>query len=159
MLDYGLYLKHSHQFLKQLYKLKIHIANVQTYETTYEHSVNRPVLFLRVVKHGHLSEIQNTLHLTQLCQLSLTRRIKMEGLIKLQSEIVITARGNHQAGNDLLLSLMSTPVLKLSCTVTGVHKYEHITSVILDQVWISDRYNLIFADIATGYNVIRREDS
>nr|XP_022304587.1 LOW QUALITY PROTEIN: uncharacterized protein LOC111111742 [Crassostrea virginica] len=82
----------------------------------------------------------------------------MEGLIKLLSEIQITARGNRQAGNDLLLSLMSSPVIKLSCTVTGVHKCEHITCGILDQAWISDRYNLFLADKATGYNVTRVED-
>ena len=112
-------------------------------------------MFLRVVKHGYLSEIQNIPHLTQHCQISLTRRIEMEGLIKLLSEIQITERGNRQAGNDLLLSLMSSPVLKLSYTVTGVQKCEHITCVI----WISDRYSLILADIAAGYNVIRVEDS
>uniref|UniRef100_K1RKZ0 Tripartite motif-containing protein 2 n=1 Tax=Magallana gigas TaxID=29159 RepID=K1RKZ0_MAGGI len=62
-----------------------------------------------------------------------------------------------QQGNQCLLKLMSPPEILQSLTVTGVG-CNHISCVTSDQVWVSDRNNLILTD-TTGVPLHCVEDS
>ena len=52
-------------------------------------------------------------------------------------------------GLEDLLTLLSSPVVQKSLSVTGVENCLHISCVTPDRVWVSDINNLIFTDTAT----------
>ncbi|XP_022311745.1 uncharacterized protein LOC111116982 isoform X2 [Crassostrea virginica] len=139
--------------------MKRNIARIQKYEHRYEKSANRPVQFLRFIKTVHLPQIQDTPHLSQHCLLSLTQKINTGDMIELLSEIKITGSGKQrQAGNELLPTLMSSPVLQKSLSVTGVEFCYHISSVTSDRVWVSDWNNVSLIDTAAGNTIYRLTD-
>ena len=73
-------------------------------------------------------------------------------VVNLMKGMRLVETGKRQApGTELLLTLMSSPVLQKSLSVTGVDDCRHISFVTPDRVWVSDnRYNLILTDTATG---------
>ena len=96
------------RFLRQKKKIRETLSGFR-----YEKSANRPVQFLRFIKTVHLPQIQDTPRLSQHCLLSLTQKINTGDMIKLLSEIKITESGKQrQAGNELLPTLMSSPVVQ-----------------------------------------------
>ena len=139
--------------------MKRNIVRIQKCEHRYEKSANRPVQFLRFNKTVHLPQIQGTPHLSQHCLLSLTQKINTGDMVKLLSEIKITESGKQQqTENELLPTLMSSPVLQKSLSVTGVEFCYHISSVTSDRVWVSDWNNVSLIDTAAGKTIYRLTD-
>ena len=135
-------------------KMKRNIVMIQKYEHRYEKSANRPVQFLRFIKTVHLPQIQDTPHLSQHLLLSLTQKINTGDMIKLLSEIKITWSGKQrEAGNELLPTLMSSPVLLKYILVASVKYCYHISCVTPGRLWISDWNNVILKDTATGKTI------
>ena len=131
--------------------MKTNNARILKYEHRYEKSANRPVQFLRFIKTVHLPQIQDTPQLSQHCLLSLSQKINTGDMVKLLSEIKITqSEKNRQAGNELLPTLMSSPVLQKSLSVTGVKYLFHISCVTPDRVWISYMDIISLLDTATS---------
>nr|XP_022312702.1 uncharacterized protein LOC111117756 [Crassostrea virginica]XP_022312703.1 uncharacterized protein LOC111117756 [Crassostrea virginica]XP_022312704.1 uncharacterized protein LOC111117756 [Crassostrea virginica] len=134
--------------------MKRNIVMIQKYEHRYEKSANRPVQFLRFIKTVHLPQIQDTPLLSQHCLLSLTQKINTGDMIKLLSEIKITGSGKQRlAGNELLPTLMSSPVLLKYILVASVKYCYHISCVTPGRLWISDWNNVILKDTATGKTI------
>ena len=65
----------------------------------------------------------------------------------------------RRAGVEDLLTLLSSPVVQKSLSVTGVKYCRHISRVTPDRVWVSDYDNLILTDTATGKQLHSVEDS
>eukprot|EP00105_Crassostrea_gigas_P035373 XP_019919521.1 PREDICTED: uncharacterized protein LOC105319963 [Crassostrea gigas] len=74
------------------------------------------------------------------------------------SDIPTTETEKPQKGNKYLLKLMSGAKNHQSLTVTGVRCSYHISCVTSDQVWVSDRNNLILTN-TTGVHLQHVKDS
>ncbi|XP_078320132.1 uncharacterized protein LOC111101947 [Crassostrea virginica] len=108
------------------------------FEQLSETMETRPFKFLRIMtrKHSPRKDTMKTI-------------IKM--LINLMKEIRLVPSGiPRRAEDEDLLTLLSSPVLQKSLSVTGVKQCRHISCVTPDRVWVSDRNNLILTDTATG---------
>ena len=100
--------------------------------------VKKPIKFLRIItqKHSPRKDTMKTI-------------ITM--LVNLMKEIRLVPSGIPRwAGVEDLLTLLSSPVVQKSLSVTGVEWCGHISCVTPDRVWISDLNNLILTDTATG---------
>nr|XP_022290315.1 uncharacterized protein LOC111101954 [Crassostrea virginica] len=98
----------------------------------------RPIKFLRIMtrKHSPRKDTMKTI-------------IKM--LINLMKEIRLVPSGiPRRAEVEDLLTLLSSPVVQKSLSVTGVKECFHISCVTPDRVWVSDYNKLILTDTATG---------
>nr|XP_022299087.1 uncharacterized protein LOC111107933 isoform X3 [Crassostrea virginica] len=98
----------------------------------------RPFKFLRIMtrKHSPRKDTMKTI-------------IKM--LVNLMKEIRLVPSGiPRRAGVEDLLTLLSSPVVQKSLSVTGVEHCSHISCVTPDRVWVSDKNNIILIDTATG---------
>ena len=115
--------KERNRFSIQL--IKTIIDKVQYYEHIYEQTTYRSVEFLRFIKQRRLPRMKNT------------NDIWMERLNTLLSKIEIIKKGKRCAGNELLLTLMPSPMLQESFSLTTVYRCLHISCVISDRVWIS----------------------
>nr|XP_022295075.1 uncharacterized protein LOC111105198 [Crassostrea virginica] len=108
------------------------------YEQMSETMETRPFKFLRIMtrKHSPRKDTMKTI-------------INM--LVNLMKEIRLVPSGiPRQAGVEDLLTLLSSPVVQKSLSVTGVKKCEHIFCATPDRVWLSDEHNIILTDTATG---------
>ncbi|XP_078311701.1 uncharacterized protein LOC111100413 isoform X1 [Crassostrea virginica] len=97
-----------------------------------------PIKFLRIMtrKHSPRKDTMKTI-------------IKM--LVNLMKEIRLVPSGiPRRAGVEDLLTLLSSPVVQKSLSVTGVVFCFHISCVTPDRVWVSDWDNIILTDTATG---------
>ena len=84
--------------------------------------------------------------------------IKM--LVNLMKEIRLIPSGiPRKAGVEDLLTLLSSPLVQKSLSVTGVERCYHISCVTPGRVWVSDVNNLILTDTATGKQLHSVEDS
>nr|XP_022287960.1 uncharacterized protein LOC111100406 isoform X2 [Crassostrea virginica] len=107
----------------------------------------RPIKFLRIMtrKHSPRKDTMKTI-------------ITM--LVNLMKEIRLVPSGiPRRAGVEDLLTLLSSPVVQKSLSVTGVEECYHISCMTPDRVWVSDRDNLILTDTATGKQLHSVEDS
>ncbi|XP_078311496.1 uncharacterized protein LOC144618741 [Crassostrea virginica] len=108
------------------------------FEQLSETMETRPFKFLRIMtrKHSPRKDTMKTI-------------INM--LVNLMKEIRLVPSGiPRRAGVEDLLTLLSSPVVQKSLSVTGVDHCYHISCVTPDRVWVSDRNNLILTDTATG---------
>ncbi|XP_078327780.1 uncharacterized protein LOC111117144 [Crassostrea virginica] len=108
------------------------------FEQLSETMETRPFKFLRIMtrKHSPRKDDMKTI-------------ITM--LVNLMKEIRLVPSGiPRQAGVEDLLTLLSSPVVQKSLSVTGVKYCSHISCVTPDRVWVSDVNNLILTDTATG---------
>nr|XP_022289266.1 uncharacterized protein LOC111101189 [Crassostrea virginica] len=108
------------------------------FEKLSETMETRPIKFLRIMtqKHSPRKDTMKTI-------------IKM--LVNLMKEIRLVPSGiPRRAGVEDLLTLLSSPVVQKSLSVTGVKECYHISCVTPDRVWVSDYNNLILTDTATG---------
>ncbi|XP_078330235.1 uncharacterized protein LOC111117742 [Crassostrea virginica] len=128
-----------------------HMTNLLRYYHRFEQlsktMETRPFKFLRIMtrKHSPWKDTMKTI-------------IPM--LVNLMKEIRLVPSGiPRQAGVEDLLTLLSSPVVQKSLSVTGVKHCSHISCVTPDRVWVSDRNNLILTDTATGKQQHRVEDS
>nr|XP_022337210.1 uncharacterized protein LOC111133278 isoform X3 [Crassostrea virginica] len=127
---------------------------VHRYEQLYDIMVKQPIKFLRIMtrKHNYL-KIQEILHTKKDQDKLLTQRGKKEMdnmVVSLMKGMRLVETGKRQEpGTELLLTMMSSPVLQKSLSVTGV-QCGHISCVTPDRVWVSDDSNLILTDTATG---------
>ncbi|XP_078327692.1 uncharacterized protein LOC111117735 [Crassostrea virginica] len=81
-------------------------------------------------------------------------------LVNLMKEIRLVPSGiPRRAGVEDLLTLLSSPVVQKSLSVTGVNRCYHISCVTPDRVWVSDDINLILTDTATGKQLHSMEHS
>ncbi|XP_078327669.1 uncharacterized protein LOC144623212 isoform X2 [Crassostrea virginica] len=81
-------------------------------------------------------------------------------LVNLMKEIRLVPSGiPRRAGVEDLLTLLSSPVIQKSLSVSGVNNCLHISCVTPDRVWVSDDDNLILTDTATGKQLHSVEDS
>ncbi|XP_078311344.1 uncharacterized protein LOC144618665 isoform X2 [Crassostrea virginica] len=98
----------------------------------------RPIKLLRIMtrKHSPRKDTMKTI-------------INM--LVNLMKEIRLVPSGiPRRAGVEDLLTLLSSPVVQKSLSVTGVTRCLHISCVTPDRVWVSDYINIILTDTATG---------
>ncbi|XP_022312681.1 uncharacterized protein LOC111117748 isoform X2 [Crassostrea virginica] len=80
-------------------------------------------------------------------------------LVNLMKKIQLVPSGiPRRAGVEDLLTLLSSPVLQKSLSVTGVSECDHISCVTPDRVWVSDWNNIILTDTATGKQLHSVED-
>nr|XP_022289267.1 uncharacterized protein LOC111101190 [Crassostrea virginica]XP_022289268.1 uncharacterized protein LOC111101190 [Crassostrea virginica]XP_022289269.1 uncharacterized protein LOC111101190 [Crassostrea virginica]XP_022289270.1 uncharacterized protein LOC111101190 [Crassostrea virginica]XP_022289271.1 uncharacterized protein LOC111101190 [Crassostrea virginica]XP_022289272.1 uncharacterized protein LOC111101190 [Crassostrea virginica] len=117
------------------------------FEQLNETMETRPIKFLRIMtrKHSPRKDTMKTI-------------ITM--LVNLMKEIRLIPSGiPRRAGVEDLLTLLSSPVVQKSLSVTGVKECRHISCVTPDRVWVSDRNNLILTDTATGKQLHSVEDS
>ncbi|XP_078311367.1 uncharacterized protein LOC111100450 isoform X3 [Crassostrea virginica] len=117
------------------------------YEQLSETMVTRPFKFLRIVtrKHSPRKDTMKTI-------------INM--LVNLMKRIRIVPSGiPRRAGVEDLLTLLSSPVVQKSLSVTGVKYCFHISCVTPDRVWVSDLNNIILTDTATGKQLHSVENS
>nr|XP_022289273.1 uncharacterized protein LOC111101191 [Crassostrea virginica] len=116
------------------------------YEQLSETMETRPIKFLRIMtrKHSPRKDTMKTI-------------ITM--LVNLMKEIRLVPSGiPRRAGVEDLLTLLSSPVVQKSLSVTGVEYCSHISCVTPDRVWVSDYNNLILTDTATGKQLHSVED-
>nr|XP_022288247.1 uncharacterized protein LOC111100549 isoform X1 [Crassostrea virginica] len=116
------------------------------FEQLSETMETRPIKFLRIMtrKHSPRKDTMKTI-------------ITM--LVNLMKEIRLVPSGiPRQAGVEDLLTLLSSPVVQKSLSVTGVEGCLHISCVTPDQVWVSDYNKLILTDTATGKQLHSVED-
>nr|XP_022303175.1 uncharacterized protein LOC111110814 [Crassostrea virginica]XP_022303252.1 uncharacterized protein LOC111110814 [Crassostrea virginica]XP_022303323.1 uncharacterized protein LOC111110814 [Crassostrea virginica] len=117
------------------------------YEQLSKTVETRPIKFLRIMtkKHSPRKDDMKTI-------------ITM--LVHLMKEIRLVPSGiPRRAGLEDLLTLLSSPVLQKSLSVTGVDHCPHISCVTPDWVWVSDYNKLILTDTATGKQLHSVEDS
>ncbi|XP_022288140.2 uncharacterized protein LOC111100486 isoform X2 [Crassostrea virginica] len=117
------------------------------FEQLSETMETKPIKFLRIMtrKHSPRKDTMKTM-------------IKM--LVNLMKEIRLVPSGiPRRAGVEDLLTLLSSPVVRKSLSVTGVKQCFHIFCVTPDRFWVSDLYNLILTDTATGKQLHRVEHS
>ncbi|XP_078341301.1 uncharacterized protein LOC144617772 isoform X2 [Crassostrea virginica] len=117
------------------------------FEQLSETMETRPFKFLRIMtrKHSPRKDTMKTI-------------IKI--LVNLMKEIRLVRSGIlRRAGVEDLLTLLSSPVVQKSLSLTGVEYCYHISCVTPDRVWVSDWDNLILTDTATGKQLHRVEHS
>nr|XP_022337249.1 uncharacterized protein LOC111133288 isoform X2 [Crassostrea virginica] len=128
---------------------------VHRYEQLSDIMVKKPIEFLRIMTRKHDSlKIQEKVHTQRDQKQFLTQRGKKEMVnmvVNLMKGMRLVETGKRQApGTELLLTLMASPVLQKSLSVTGVEYCRHISCVTPDWVWVSDYDNLILTDTTTG---------
>ncbi|XP_078330238.1 uncharacterized protein LOC144617729 [Crassostrea virginica] len=117
------------------------------FEQLSETMETRPFRFLRIMtkKHSPRKDDMKTI-------------INM--LVNLMKEIRLVPSGiPRRAGVEDLLTLLSSPVVQKSLSVTGVKCCRHISCVTPDRVWVSDYNNIILTDTATGKKLHSVENS
>nr|XP_022312680.1 uncharacterized protein LOC111117747 [Crassostrea virginica] len=108
---------------------------------------SRPLRFLRIMTRKHSPRKD-------------TMKPIINILVNLMKEIRLVPSGiPRRAGVEDLLTLLSSPVVQKSLSVTGVSECYHISCVTPDRVWVSDYNNLILTDTATGKQLHSVEDS
>ena len=117
--------------------IKTIIGKVQYYEHICEQTSYRSVEFLQFIKKCSLPRMKNT------------NNIWMEHLITHLSKIEIIKKRKH-AGNELLLTLMPSPVLQESFSLTHVYRCRHISCVTSDRIWISGWSKITLIDTTEG---------
>nr|XP_022336309.1 uncharacterized protein LOC111132783 [Crassostrea virginica] len=128
---------------------------VHSYEQLSNIMVKKPIEFLQseTRKHDHTKNHEQ-FHTQKDQKKILTQRGKKEMVnvvVKLMKGMQLVKTENRQApGTELLLTLMSSPVLQKSLSVTGVKDCNHISCVIPDRVFVRDKNNIIITDTATG---------
>ncbi|XP_078320664.1 uncharacterized protein LOC144621415 [Crassostrea virginica] len=117
------------------------------FEQLSETMETRPFKFLRIMTQKHSPRKDNMKPIINM-------------LVNLMKEIRLVPSGiPRRAGVEDLLTLLSSPVVQKSLSVTGVEWCDHISCVTPDRVWVSDRNNLILTDTATGKQLHSVEDS
>ena len=113
-------------------------------------------------KHNSL-KIQENLPTQKDQEKLLTQRGKKEMVnmvVNLMKGMRLVETGKRQEpGTELLLTLLSSPVLQKCLSVTGFFMCYHISRVTPDRVWVSDSKNLILTDTATGKQLHSVKDS
>ena len=106
--------RRNYSCLLQKNKLTQYISRVQNYEHRFEKTANRPVKFLRFIKNMQLISTQDTLPIKRNAMPSLIQEINIENVIDILTGFKITGKGKRrlQEGLDLLLTMMSSPVLQ-----------------------------------------------
>lgn len=136
---------------KQQINIKRHIAQLLNYEHMLEQCAKSPTSFLRFIKGTNLPQTEDTPHLAQRWLILLPQEINVEALVELLSEIKIVERGQRKLQDGkLLLSLMPTPVLQKSHTVSNLEGCLHLSCMTPDQVWVNDRNTLLLRDTRSG---------
>ncbi|XP_078341881.1 uncharacterized protein LOC111101543 isoform X3 [Crassostrea virginica] len=117
------------------------------FEQLSETMETRPIKFLRIMTRKHSPRKD-------------TMKPIIKILVNLMKEIRLVPSGiPRRAGVEDLLTLLSSPVLQKSLSVTGVKECLHISCVTPDRVWVSDWDKLILTDTATGKQLHSVENS
>nr|XP_022337264.1 uncharacterized protein LOC111133296 isoform X1 [Crassostrea virginica] len=136
-----------------------HMSRLLQYVYRYEQlsniKVKQPIKFLRIMTRKHdPTKKREKPHTHKDQEKLLTQRgkkVMVNMVASLMKEMRLVETGKRQApGAELLLTLMSSPVLQKSLSVTGVSMCDHISCVTPDRVWVSDISNIILTDTATG---------
>nr|XP_022312626.1 uncharacterized protein LOC111117735 isoform X2 [Crassostrea virginica] len=116
------------------------------FEQLSETMETRPIKFLRIMTQKHI-----------LWKDGMKPIINM--LVNLMKEIrLVPSEIPRRAGVEDLLTLLSSPVVQKSLSVTGIKLCRHISCVTPDRVWVSDFNNIILTDTATGKQLHSVED-
>nr|XP_022289062.1 uncharacterized protein LOC111101074 [Crassostrea virginica] len=117
------------------------------YEQLSETMETRPMKFFRIMTRKHSPQKD-------------TMKTIVNMLVNLMKEIRLVPSGiPRRAEVEDLLTLLSSPVVQKSLSVTGVKCCYHISCVTPDRVWVSDGKNIILTDTATGKQLHSVEDS
>ncbi|XP_078312201.1 uncharacterized protein LOC144617719 isoform X1 [Crassostrea virginica] len=128
---------------------------VYIYEKLSNIMVTKPIKFLQIMTRKHDSlKIQENLHTQKDLEKILTQRGKkkmVNMVVNLMKGMRLVETGKRQApGTELLLTMISSPVLQKSLSMTDIERCFHISCVTPDRVWVSDYNNIILTDTATG---------
>ena len=126
------------------------IANIQDFEQRCFQVLNRPTQFLQFLKKARFPQIRDTPHLSQGTLFSLNCGFDMMNLIVLLTTIQITGGEKRQTGNEKLLKLMTSTVLRKSLTLTGINGCGHISCVTPDKIYFEFRNAIDMVDTTTG---------
>nr|XP_022294182.1 uncharacterized protein LOC111104490 [Crassostrea virginica]XP_022294184.1 uncharacterized protein LOC111104490 [Crassostrea virginica]XP_022294185.1 uncharacterized protein LOC111104490 [Crassostrea virginica]XP_022294186.1 uncharacterized protein LOC111104490 [Crassostrea virginica] len=117
------------------------------FEQLSETMKTRPFKFLRIMTRKHIPRKD-------------TMKTIINMLVNLTKEIRLVPSGiPRRAGVEDLLTLLSSPVVQKSLSVTDVSECRHISCVTPDRVWVSDEDIIILTDTATGKQLHSVEDS
>ena len=103
---------------------------------------NKATYLLRFIKNVRHPKREDTLHLTQHSQFTVTQEINMREFIKLLSNVQTTVGRKRTLNKGNKLTLMSSPMLQKSLTLIGVDCCDHISCLTPDRVWVSDENNI-----------------
>ena len=106
----------------------------------------RPIKFFRIMTRKHCPRKDDMKTIIKMLV------NQMKGIRLIPSEIP------RRAGNELLLTMMSIPVLQKFLSVTGVLRCLHISCVRPDRVWVSDVDSVILTNTETGKNLHSVDD-
>ena len=126
------------------------IANIQDFEQSCFQVLKRPTQFLQFLKKARFPKIRDTPQLSQEYMFSLNCGFDMMNLIVLLTTIQITEGEKWQTGNEKLLKLMTSPVLRKSLTLTDINGCGHISCVTPDKVCFGFRNTIYMVDTTTG---------
>ena len=161
-IDEGLYGDLEDRCIIQKTRMTRHMSRLLQYVYRYEQlsniMVKQPIKFLRIMTQNHDSPKIHEKRNTQKDQEKLlTQRGKKEIVnivVNLMKEMRLVETGKRQApGTELLLTLMSSPVLLKYILVASVKYCYHISCVTPGRLWISDWNNVILKDTATGKTI------
>ncbi|XP_061171136.1 uncharacterized protein LOC133180685 [Saccostrea echinata] len=132
---------------RQIRIMNRHLGMLENYEHRYEHSANRPVEFFLFLKKMCFHRKADTNNLPKHALLPLCEKINTDDVITLLGRIQLIETRKREVKDECLLKLISTPVLHRTVGVTGTRAITHISHVTSDQIWISDKNNLILTNI------------
>lgn len=139
-----------HKRCKQKRKGKLYLTILQTHENKCEHSLCRPVKFLRFLKKTRFPKIQDELRITQQFLPILTEEIDMEYLIKRFSDMQLTGRGKRRVGDEILLTLMPFAIMKKTFNAPDIWIVTHISCGPSGLLWMTDHEKITLLDTTTG---------
>ena len=125
------------------------IANIQDFEQRCFQVLNRPTQFLQFLKNGRFPQIRDTPHLSQGTLFSLNCGFDMMNIVVRSTTIQFTEGEKRQTGNEKLLKLMTSPVLRKSLTLTDINGCGHISCVTPDKIYVEYRNAINMVDTTT----------
>lgn len=140
----------NERFQYQQIRIIRFIARIQDFEQRCFQVLNRPTQFLQFLKKARFPQIRDTPQLAQEYMFSLNCGFDMMNLIVLLTTMQFTEGEKRQTGNEKLLKLMTSPVLRKSLTLTDINGCGHISCVTPDKVCFGFRNTIYMVDTTTG---------
>ena len=140
----------NERFQYQQIRINRFIARIQDFKQRCFQVLNRPTKFLQFLKKARFPQIRDTPQLAQEYMFSLNCGFDMMNLIVLLTTMQFTEGEKRQTGNEKLLKLMTSPVLRKSLTLTDNNGCGHISCVTPEKVCFGFRDAIYMVDTTTG---------
>lgn len=143
---------------KQIVIMKLLISEMEKDEKRLFVIAKKPVQYLRFIKRPRFPQIQYTPNLIWPWPFSFTIKFEIDSVKNLLSEVHFLEKGKRRVGIELLLKLMSYPLLEKTCKVKDIENCEHISIVTKDLVCVNDKNKLVIIETTTGKVVYSAND-